>query len=283
MIKHNPSEYRSRKGQIEPKPFVKWAGGKSQLLPKLNMYRPECYKRYLEPFVGGGALLFSLRPDQALINDSNEELINTYMAVKNSPEELIEDLKRHKNDETYYYNIRGMKTSEMTNIERASRFVYLNRTCFNGLWRVNKKNEFNTPYGYYKNPRIVNADMIRAVSSFLGSIDINCMDYREFLEKNAHEEDFVYLDPPYHPISKYSDFKRYTKEFFGEKEQIELADVIGELTRRGCKIMLSNSYSKLVLDLYSDYEIITVKARRNINKDPNGRAAIDEVLVRNYG
>lgn len=268
---------------VRARPFVKWAGGKTQLLPRLRECLPDSYERYLEPFVGGGALLFSLSPRKAIINDSNEELMNAYKAVRDSPEELIEDLGKHKNEKSYYYEARRARISEFTGVERASRFIYLNRTCFNGLWRVNKKNEFNTPYGYYKNPRIVNADLIRIVSSFLSSTEINCMDYREFLEENAEEGDFVYLDPPYDPISKYSDFKRYTKDRFGKNEQVQLADVFRELDRRGCMIMLSNSYSELVLDLYSDYNMITVKARRNINKNGDGRSAIDEVLVRNYG
>ena len=268
---------------MNPRPFVKWAGGKTQLLPQLKACIPDSFNRYLEPFVGGGAMFFSLNHSNALINDSNEELMNAYIVIRDSPEDLIDDLRKHKNEKSYFYEIRKAKTSELSLVERASRLIYLNRTCYNGLWRVNKRNEFNTPYGSYKNPRIVNAELIRAVSSYLKSTEISCTDYRDFLQENARETDFVYMDPPYDPISKYSDFKRYTRDFFGKQQQTELADVFRELDQRGCLLMLSNSSSSLVRDLYSEYNITQVKARRSINKNGDGRAAIDEVLVRNYG
>jgi DNA adenine methylase len=265
-----------------PRSFVKWAGGKKQLLPQLVKFVPQSIDRYLEPFVGGGALLFKLLPDIALINDSNEELINTYLVIRDNPEELINDLGRYKNNEEYYYEIRSQDPLKLSSIERASRLIYLNRTCFNGLWRVNKKNQFNTPFGRYENPKIVNPELIRSVSMFLKKVSIYCQDFETFLDQNVREGDFIYLDPPYHPISKYSDFKRYTKIFFDQNEQVRLAKVVENLNNMNCKFLLSNSESELIRELYSSFEIIPVLARRNINKNPNGRKAIQEVLIRNY-
>lgn len=263
-------------------PFVKWAGGKSQILHELRRNSPKSYSRYIEPFVGGGAFLFSLAPENAMINDSNAELINCYQVIKTKPEELIQDLRKHENSSNYYYKIRSTNPSQLNKIERASRFIFLNRTCFNGLWRVNKKNEFNTPFGRYKNPRIVNAEQLRNASRFLTSTKIFCMDFEKFILKFARKGDFVYFDPPYHPISKYSDFKRYTKEFFGINDQKRLAQVFKELDKRGCKLLLSNSFSEPILDLYSGYNVKIIHAKRIINKDPAGRSAIKEVLVKNY-
>ena len=265
------------------KPFIKWAGGKTQLIPELAKNKPDKFNRYLEPFVGGGALLFYLEKSPSLINDSNEELMNCYNIIKTQPFALIDDLRKHVNAKEYYYNIRSKITLKMSSIERASRFIFLNRTCFNGLWRVNKNNEFNTPFGGYKNPKILDAPLILKASKFLNNVDLYCLDFEEFLLKYAKKEDFVYLDPPYHPVSKYSDFKRYTKEFFGEKEQIRLANIFRTLDERGCKLLLSNSYSDLPIKLYKDYEIITVMAKRRINKDSTGRGEVKEILVRNYG
>jgi len=226
--------------------------------------------------------LFALKGKESLINDSNEELINCYEVIKNDCKRLIEDLHKHKNEKKYYYEIRKIDPSTLTNIERASRFIYLNKTCYNGLWRVNKKNQFNTPFGNYKHPKIVDVKLLKTASKFLKSTKIFCMNFEDFLLKKAKKDDFIYLDPPYHPISRYSDFKRYTKDFFGLDEQKRLLKVFNILNKRKCKLLLSNSYSELILDLYSDYEIIVVHARRNINRDPSGRGKIKEVLIRNY-
>ncbi len=268
---------------MEPRPFVKWAGGKAQLLPDLIKYRPRSFRRYIEPFVGGGALLFALDHRPSLINDLNEELINCYIVIRDSPEELIEDLFMHKNEKDYFYQVREKNPAGLTQIERASRFIFLNRTCFNGLYRVNKKNQFNTPFGSYKNPKIANPELIVSVSDFLKPIDISSMDFEEFLRKHAKKDDFIYLDPPYHPRSEYSDFKRYTATSFERDEQMKLANLFRELTKRGCNLLLSNSYTEFVLDLYSDYHTEIVQARRNINKNSYGRGPIKEVLVMNYG
>jgi len=264
------------------KPFVKWAGGKKQLLPTLSQYIPSHYKRYLEPFVGGGALLFHLKPPIALINDSNDELMNCYRVIRDNVQDLIEDLKIHINSKDYFYDMRKQDVQELTIVERASRFIYLNRTCFNGLWRVNKKNQFNTPFGYHKNPKILNADLLLVVSEFLSNVELFESDFEVFLLENARKGDFIYLDPPYYPVSKYSDFKRYTKDFFGEPEQIRLANVFKKLDKKGCKLLLSNSHSDLISQEYDGYDQMVVEARRNINKDGNGRGAVKEYLVRNY-
>ena len=202
--------------------------------------------------------------------------------IRDKPEGLINDLHKHINDKEYYYEIRRKDQDALNQIERASRFIYLNRTCYNGLWRVNKKNQFNTPFGKYKNPKIVNENLIKAVSIYLKNTEIHCQDFEDFLLEYAKKDDFIYLDPPYNPISKYSDFKRYTKDFFGKDEQDKLAKIFKKLDKKGCKLLLSNSHSDMILKLYSEYEMTTVHARRNINKDPNGRGPIKELLVRNY-
>jgi len=268
--------------KITLKPFVKWAGGKTQLLSQLNSYVPKKYGRYLEPFVGGGAFLFSLSPKSAIINDSNGELINCYKVLRNSPKLLIEELKKHTNDEDYYYSVRKLKPENLSKIERAARVIFLNKTCFNGLWRVNKKNEFNTPFGHYKNPKLVHPELFNVISKFLKNVDIYEMDFSDFLLKFAKRGDFIYLDPPYHPISKYSDFKRYTKDFFGIDEQRKLANLFIKLNKKGCNLLLSNSHSDLILDLYSDFNINIVEAKRLINKNALGRGAVKEVLINNY-
>jgi DNA adenine methylase len=267
---------------IKLKPFVKWAGGKTQLLPELLKNKPRNYNRYIEPFVGGGALLFELKSKNALINDSNEELINCYIVIREKPNELIEELNKHKNEKEYFLGIRKLIPSQLSQVERAARLIYLNRTCFNGLWRVNKKNQFNTPFGNYKNPKIVNPPLLHSISEYLQEVVICSEDFEKFLMNNAKKGDFIYIDPPYHPISKYSDFKRYTKDFFGIEEQKRLANLFAKLDKKGCFVLLSNSYSDLILELFKDFKIDTVFAKRIINKDPNGRGNVKEVLVKNY-
>ncbi len=273
---------KEQPNKLKPKPFVKWAGGKKQILSRLLHYKPTHFNRYIEPFVGGGAFLFELNFMEGLINDSNEELIICYEIIRDYPEELIRDLKKHVNTAEYFYEIRRQNSSELTKIERASRLIYLNRTCYNGLWRVNQKNQFNTPFGKYTNPKIVNSQLIIEVSTFLKKVKIYCMDFEKFLLENAKEDDFIYLDPPYHPISKYSDFKRYTKDFFGLEEQKRLAFIFKKLHEKGCKLLLSNSYSDFILESYKDFNIVIIDARRNINKNPDGRGLIKEVLIKNY-
>jgi len=260
-------------------PFVKWAGGKTQLLDTLARYVPKEFERYYEPFVGGGALFFHLQPSMATLGDANAELINCYRCVRDCCEPLIELLSKYPYDEDFYYSMRASCPTD--SLERAARFLYLNRTCFNGLYRVNKQGQFNVPMGRYRNPLICEADKLRACSLALQGVELLQGDY-EATVSGAQRGDFVYIDPPYHPISRYSDFKRYTRDFFYEEDQVHLRDVIVELVDRGCYVLASNSYCDFILDLYSDFTIVPVMARRSINKDGSKRSSIREALIVGY-
>ena len=267
---------------VSPGPFVKWAGGKAQIVEVLLEHTPNSFERYLEPFVGGGALLFKLLHPRSYINDSNAELINCYRVIKCKVYELIDSLKKHENEKKYYYEVRRQSPEDLTDVERASRLIYLNRTCYNGLWRVNKKGQFNTPFGNYKNPKIVNEKLLLVDSNALRNVELFCMDFEDFLMTCAEPDDYIYLDPPYHPISKYSDFKRYTRDFFDINDQVRLSKVFKELDRKGCKLLLSNSECHLIRELYKDFKIDVIRARRNINKDPEGRKGVNELIIRNF-
>ncbi|MDM8555661.1 DNA adenine methylase [Desulfococcaceae bacterium HSG7] len=269
-------------------PFVKWVGGKRQLLNEIEKHIPERFSRYYEPFVGGGAVLFHIQPQNAVINDSNEELVNLYNVIKTTPEELIEDLKKHRNEEKYFYKIRGTdrekeKYLKFSNIERASRIIFLNKTCYNGLFRVNSSGEFNTPFGRYKNPNIINEIKLRAVSSYLSKNNIRILntDYDKsllYIRKGA----FVYFDPPYDPVSSSSNFTGYTKNGFDRAEQKRLKKVCDRLNDKKVKFLLSNSSTRFIRNLYKDYTILPIKAKRAINSKGNGRGSITEILVKNY-
>jgi DNA adenine methylase len=268
----------------KPKPFVKWAGGKRQLIKVLTNNLPPSYNRYIEPFVGGGALLFEVLPYKAIINDINTELINAYTVIKDDIDALIEDLKKHKNEEEYYYKIRSLDPEKLSAVERASRFIYLNKTCFNGLYRENSKGKFNVPFGKYKNPKILDEENLRVVSEYLNTAEISILnlDYKEVC-KLAKKGDFVYLDPPYYPISKSSSFTKYHKLDFTERDQMELTEVFRELDRKGCYVMLSNSNTKFIRELYKEYEIWEVSANRFINCKGDKREKVNvEVLIKNY-
>lgn len=270
-------------------PFLKWVGGKRQLMPIIIGHLPKNISslNYVEPFIGGGAVLFHLQPRKAIINDFNSELINTYLVIKNNVEELLIDLKKHQNDSDYFYTIRALDRTEefknLTKIERASRIIYLNKTCFNGLYRVNNAGEFNAPFGRYKNPNIVNEPTLKAVSKYLNSNEliINNEDYTEIL-KNITDKSFVYLDPPYHPISESSNFTGYIQGGWGEDEQTRLKNECDKLNSKGVKFLLSNSSADFIKDLYKDYQITIVKANRSINSNGSDRGAVDEVLIKNY-
>lgn len=268
-------------------PFLKWAGGKRQLLKEIDKYIPLKISTYYEPFLGGGALLFNLQPKKAIVNDSNYELINAYKVIRDNVEELIQDLEKHENTSEYFYELRVKdRTSEysnLSNIERASRLIYLNKTCFNGLFRVNSQGEFNTPYGHYKNPNIVNEFVLRAVNNYLNKNDIKFLngDFEDSL-KNIRKGAFVYFDPPYMPISDSSSFTGYTLDGFGTEDQIRLKDLCDKLNERGIKFLLSNSTAPMILELYKDYKIVYVDAKRNINSIGIKRGEIKEVLVMNY-
>ncbi|KRL66804.1 DNA adenine methylase [Companilactobacillus versmoldensis] len=233
------------------KPFLKWAGGKRQLLPEIQKYYPTNFNKYYEPFVGGGAVAFDLQPSQIVINDFNEELTNVYQVIKNDSDELI----------------------------------YLNKTCFNGLFRVNSKNQFNVPYASNKNPNIVNEDVIRADSKYFNDTDIKIEtgDFTKVTE-DAKNGDFIYFDPPYAPVSESASFVSYTSGGFGVEEQTKLRDLFVDLDRRGCYVMLSNSSVDLIHELYKDYEKTThiIKANRAINSNGKKRGKVDEVLIMNY-
>ena len=266
-------------------PIVKWVGGKRQLIFDLLMNMPESYNRYFEPFIGGGALFFGLKPTNAYISDINEELVNLYCVVRDNVYELIKDLSRHENSKEYFLKIRNIdrteKYQEFSNIEKASRFIYLNRTCFNGMYRVNSNGEFNVPYGYYKNPRIIDENNLVNCSELLKNTEIKCSDFSEILTK-VQKGDFVYFDPPYVPLNDTSSFTSYTKYGFDIDMQFKLRDVCDELDSMGIKFLLSNSDTQIVNELYSNYKINKVFASRLINANADGRGKITEVLVRNY-
>ncbi len=269
---------------VKPRPFVKWAGGKRQILKHLLFYAPKEFNRYFEPFVGGGALFFELSPKRAVISDLNAELINAYRVIKGQVEELIESLKKHKNNEEYYYRIRSLKPAELSPVERASRFIYLNKTCFNGLYRENSKGEFNVPFGRYKRPKICDEENLRAVSEFLNSVEVEILnaDYREVC-KRAEAGDFIYLDPPYIPVSKTAGFTTYTGGGFGEEDHRKLAEVFRELSEKGCFVMLSNADHPLIRELYRDFKLIEITTNRAIScKRSKRKGSGRELLIMNY-
>ena len=270
-------------------PFTKWTGGKRQLLGELRIYMPENYNRYFEPFVGGGALFFDLAPEQAVINDFNEELINAYRQIKDKPVDLIDLLLGHKenNSKDYYLELRAAdrdgRLASMTDVERAARILYMLRVDFNGLYRVNSKNQFNVPYGRYKNPKIVDVDLIHQISGYLNENDIEILqtDFADAVA-GAQTGDFVYFDPPYIPLNETSSFTSYTHEGFSYEEQVRLRDTFKELTDRGVYVMLSNSSSPLVEELYQDFNVHFVEAQRTNGAKSSSRGKISEIIVTNY-
>jgi len=269
-------------------PFVKWAGGKRQLVPALKALLPLKIGAYCEPFVGGGALLFELQPRIACINDINKDLINTYQIIRDDVQTLIDILQTHQNTAQYFYTLRDMdrdreQYAARPAAEKAARLIYLNKTCYNGLFRVNNAGEFNTPFGYYKNPNIVNAPTLRAVSDYLSSnrIDFFCLDYVQILKK-IDKKYFVYLDPPYDPVSDTASFTGYAKGGFDRAAQEELRQQCDAIDKRGIKFMLSNSDTPFIRQQYAHYHIQTVQARRYINSNAQRRGDISEVVIRNY-
>lgn len=281
---------RRRKTNKLVVPFVKWVGGKRQLMTEIASHIPNNFSRYFEPFVGGGAVLFHIQPRKAVINDSNEELVNLYKVVQDSPDALIEELKTHKNDEDHFYRVRGWdrnKSSykELCAVKRAARIIFLNKTCYNGLFRVNNAGEFNSPFGRYKNPNIVNEVTIRAVSKYLSEneIQIRNVDYEESLT-NIRKGAFVYFDPPYDPVSNSANFTGYTKSGFDRDEQERLKNVCDDLNAKGIKFLLSNSSTDFIRELYSDYadRTVIVEANRAVNSKASGRGKVAEVLIKNY-
>ncbi len=269
-------------------PFLKWVGGKRQILEEIRKYVPKRFNIYYEPFVGGGAVLFDLQPQKAVINDVNCELINTYVVIRDAVDEVLRDLSKHQNEKEYFYTVRALDRTQMfkelTPVERASRLIFLNRTCYNGLFRVNSQGQFNVPFGDYKNPAIVNESVIRAVHQYLASNDVKIL-YGDFVDAvaSATQGDFVYFDPPYDPLSDTASFTGYTLSGFSKTEQMRLRETMDCLTKRGCYVLLSNSATDFIKDLYSGYKMVIVEAARAINSNASKRGKIDELLVMNYG
>lgn len=273
---------------IAPAPVLKWVGGKRQLLSAITPLLPEELGTYYEPFIGGGALLFHLQPKTAVINDINPELINLYQVIKTDVDSLITALHAHQNNADHYYSVRAWDRDKsfyasLSDVEKAARIIYLNKTCFNGLYRVNSAGEFNSPFGKYSNPNIVNADTLYAVNQYFNQADvmISCGSYLDALE-TAGSGDFVYLDPPYAPLSPTANFTAYAKDGFTREDQIALREYCDLLSRRGVHFMMSNSATDLILEQYADYDITFVKAKRAINSKAAKRGAVDEVIVKNY-
>ena len=275
-----------------PKPFVKWVGGKRQLLrqfKELGLYPPDGFDpinhTYHEPFAGGGAVFLDLLPKKAVLSDLNPELITTYKVIKDNVDKLIKLLKTYKYEKEFYLKIRSKKIEKLSDVQIAARFIYLNRTCFNGLYRVNKSGQFNVPMGEYTNPLICDEDNLKKISKALKTVKIYNEDYKKVL-KRAKKGDFIYFDPPYYPVNRTSNFTSYTTETFLEKEQEELRDTFVELHKRGCFVMLSNSDTPFINNLYSNLDkkikVNKVLAGRNINSNSSKRGKIKEVLVINY-
>lgn len=264
---------------IKLKPIVKWAGGKTQLLGELISRLPMYPGKYIEPFFGGGALYFALCPENAIIADSNPELINAYQQVADHVEEVIALLSTYENTEGFFYQMRGLDWESLSPVEAAARFIYLNKTCFNGLYRVNKYGHFNVPYGKYKKPNICDAPTLRAASEVLKGATIVCGDYLTVLSKYAAAGDFVFLDPPYIPISEYGDFKRYTKEQFYENDHRALADEVRRLQKLGCYVILTNSNHPLVHELYGGFPIDVISTKRAISSKGTTRTGEDAIVT----
>ncbi len=270
------------------KPIVKWVGGKRQLLPEIEKHIPDTISTYYEPFLGGGAVLFHLQPPKAVVNDINEELINLYRVIKDNVDALIEELKKYRNEADYFYEIRELdrdkqRYSQMTPVEKAARILYLNKTCYNGLFRVNAQGYFNVPFGRYKNPDIVNEITLRAVSDYFNQAQVifKSCDFETAL-KGIRKGSFVYFDPPYDPISDTSSFTGYGKDGFHRNEQKRLKRLCDKLNQRGIRFLLSNSKTDFILELYKEYKIEIVQAKRTVNSRGDRRGAVEEVLVKNY-
>jgi DNA adenine methylase len=270
-------------------PFLKWVGGKRQIMSEVVEHLPNNINKYkyIEPFIGGGAVLFHLQPKKAIVNDFNAELVNVYKAITNNLEDLIVDLQKHKNESDYFYKIRSVdrtvEFNNLTEVERASRIIYLNKTCYNGLYRVNSSGEFNSPFGKYKNPNIVNEPTLRAVNHYLNTNDVQIenADYEEILQK-ADKNSFVYLDPPYYPVSESSNFTGYVQGGWNVDDHARLREVCDKLDKKGIKFLQSNSSADFIKDEYKDYNIHIIKANRSINSDGEKRGEVEEVLIRNY-
>lgn len=279
--------------EIFPGPVVKWAGGKSQLLNAYRPLFPQSFGAYHEPFTGGGALFFHLynkgQITKAYLNDSNSELINLYLCIRDNLDRLLEELKHYeaqKKSKEHYYTVRNLDRNpqsfgRLTNVQRAARALYLNKTCYNGLYRVNSKGQFNVPFGNYKNPNVLDEPKLRAVSSAFAHTKITCLDF-EIALTEARPGDFIYFDPPYHPVSATASFTNYTENSFSFQDQQRLAHAFRELDKKGCRVMLSNSCVEPVIELYEGFPMEKIMARRAINSQGDRRGSVPEIVVTNY-
>ena len=279
---------KREKGDRTLIPVVKWVGGKRQLLRALEPLLPERIGTYCEPFVGGGAMLFHLQPQRAYVNDINAELINLYEVIRDDVDGLLGELAAFTNDSACFYAVRDWDRdpesyAKIDRVRRAARIIYLNKTCYNGLFRVNSAGEFNTPFGRYKNPGIVDEEGLRAVHRYFTSADLHfsCTDYAEVLAA-LPQDAFVYLDPPYDPVSDTANFTGYAKAGFGREEQLRLRECCDRLTGRGIRFMLSNSATAFIREQYAAYHITVVSARRAVNSNASKRGHVEEVVIRNY-
>ena len=275
---------------LKAKPFVKWAGGKRSIIDKLIKLVPEDYKTYYEPFVGGGALLFVLQPKKAVINDYNAELMNVYKCIKDEEKfsNMCNELNKHETNhsEEYYYKIRDLdknkeKFNKLDDYKRAARTIYLNKACFNGLYRVNSKNEFNVPSGKKNKVNTYDGPNLGIIHCLLNFFDIKLqsIDFEESV-KTAKKGDFIYFDPPYD--SDTSTFNSYTENGFGKEEQKRLSEVFKDLDKRGCYVMLSNYNTSLIKELYSGFNFHYITAQRNIGASARNRGTVEEVIITNY-
>ncbi|MFZ5631276.1 MAG: DNA adenine methylase [Bacillota bacterium] len=261
-------------------PVVKWAGGKRQMLGQYKEFFPARYNVYHEPFLGGGAVFFHLVPPVAFLSDSNAELINMYRVIQTKVDQLIEDLSRHRYDSDYYYEIRSADVGTLSDVQRASRLIYLNKTCYNGLYRVNRKGEFNVPFGKYRRPKFLDVELLLAANRVLQRAVLMESDFEIVLD-NARPGDFVYFDPPYFPLNRTANFTDFTDQSFDARDHERLARAFDQLARRGCLVMLSNSDTPFVRELYEQYRggIIPLKANRSINSRGDKRGPVGELLV----
>ena len=273
-------EAMSRSGGRAPaKPVLKWAGGKRQLLPELLSRIPARYGRYIEPMVGGGALFFALAPGRAILADTNPELINLYRVIVADLDGLVARAASWPVNEDRFYALRALWFDDLDPVTAAARTLYLNRTCYNGLYRVNRRGEFNVPWGRYRDPVVVNPDNLQAARRLLGGAQILLGDYVETLAGHARKGDLVFLDPPYVPVSEYSDFKRYTKEQFRQADHVRMREVVGTLRDRGCTTILANSNHPLIAGLYEEFGIEVIETRRNINSVGSRRSGQDVIVT----
>jgi DNA adenine methylase len=270
---------------LYPRPFLKWAGGKGRLIQQYQPYFPRPIRRYYEPFLGGGAIFFHLsdRFGSAVLADINAELVNVYQCVQQQVEPLIRRLQEHhgNHEPDYYYGVRA-QTTLADPVERAARLIYLNKTCFNGLYRENAKGFFNVPIGRYKNPNICDSATLRLASEGLQRSQISCDPFDAVLGQAWRKDDFVYFDPPYHPISVTSSFTRYNRYGFTAEDQTQLRDVFVALADRGVQVMLSNSDCAFIRELYAGFCIREIQAARAINVNARRRGKISELLITSY-